>query len=72
MAARYQPVLSYMFKLLWYAAGFKNLPIVLNIMPRNRNRGETVTILAFRFALTIHYNIADSCERVLLECIYEV
>ena len=35
MAARYQPFLSYLFKLLYCAVGFKNLPIVLNIMPHD-------------------------------------
>ena len=35
MAARYQPVLPYLFKLLCCSAGFKILPIVLNIMPHD-------------------------------------
>ena len=53
LGSRYQPiaiVLLLVLTLVLCCCGHKNLPIMLNIVPRNRNHTETVMILVCRFA----------------------
>ena len=51
MVARYQPfVLLFILTIVLCCSALKNSPILLNIMPRNKNGGDTVTIFVCRFA----------------------